>query len=150
MKKVKLILMVCCLGISLAAKAQTVIDWETIKGVEYEKNDPRDLSKTGVFNPPTFDASIKELDGQIIKIAGFFLNIPSEDAVYMLSKNPFASCFFCGEGGAETIMELHFKEEPDFEMDDLVYVTGKLKLNYTDTAHCYYILEDAEGFVLKM
>ncbi|MCK0131987.1 hypothetical protein MWU59_10800 [Flavobacteriaceae bacterium F08102] len=150
MNKVKVFLMVCCLGVSLGLRAQKVIDWETIKGVEYEKNDPRDLSKTGVFNPPTFDDSIKELDGQVIKIAGYFLSIPTEESVYILSKNPFASCFFCGEGGAETIMELHFKEDPDFKMDDLVFVTGKLKLNYTDSSHCYYILDVIDAFVLKM
>ncbi len=141
-------LFIICL--SMPISAQKVIDWEILTGVEYEKNDPRDLSKTGVFNPPTFDSTVKDLDGEIIKIAGYFLSIPTDESVYMLSKNPFASCFFCGEGGAESIMELHFPKEPKFEMDDLVYVTGILKLNATDTAHCYYILKVTDAFVLKL
>ena len=63
---------------------------------------------------------------------------------YALSEGPFASGFFCGKGGAESVMELRIKKvESWFAMDRLVLFSGTLELNADDPEHLYYILNDA-------
>ncbi|MEX0361864.1 MAG: hypothetical protein AB3N10_12860, partial [Allomuricauda sp.] len=72
-----------------------------------------------------------------------FLVLDGTQSVYLLSKNPMASCFFCGNGGPETIMELEFSEKPSFVMDDLLSVSGLLRLNADNPNQCYYRIEKA-------
>ena len=44
-----------------------------------------------------------------------------------------SQCFFCGGGGPESIAEVNFAKDPGkFQVDDLVTVRGKLKLNFDD------------------
>ena len=57
----------------------------------------------------------------------------------------YASCFFCGGGGAETVAQIKIYPVPDyFEPDQFVKVKGKLKLNNTDLNYMNLILEDSE------
>ncbi|MEM7109295.1 MAG: DUF3299 domain-containing protein, partial [Bacteroidota bacterium] len=61
------------------------------------------------------------------------------------SRYPYASCFFCGSGGPESIVELQLKpDHPKFKMDQRVTITGTLVLNYDDIYQCNYIMTDAE------
>ena len=48
-------------------------------------------------------------------------------------------------GGPETAVELQFTSEPTFMTDDLITVTGILKLNSEDVEHFNYILTKCEG-----
>ena len=88
--------------------------------------------------------SVKELEGQIVTLTGYFLNIDPKKKMYILSKGSMASCFFCGVGGPETAVELRLTSEPPFQMDDIITVTGKLKLNAEDVRHFNYILSDCK------
>jgi hypothetical protein len=55
-----------------------------------------------------------------------------------------SQCFFCGGGGPESIAEVTFKVDPGkFQVDDLITVKGKLKLNASDIEHVNFILEEA-------
>jgi hypothetical protein len=55
-----------------------------------------------------------------------------------------SQCFFCGGAGPESIVEVNFARElPKFQIDDLVTVKGKLKLNIDDMDHVNFILTDA-------
>jgi len=94
------------------------------------------------FLYPKFSDHIKSLEGKKVGITGYFLNIDPSGKLFILSKNPMASCFFCGMGGPETAMELQFKSKPDFNTDDILYVTGTLKLNLDDVQHFNYIITD--------
>lgn len=93
---------------------------------------------------PTFLPSVKALAGKQIEITGYFLNIAPEDGVYILSKTPMSSCFFCGQGEPHTVIELQFKATPQFKTDAIVTVTGTLVLNRDDVEHFIYILEDSK------
>ena len=64
----------------------------------------------------------------------------------VLSANSFANCFFCGNAGPETIMDIKMKTKfkKPLKQDDRVIFRGKLKLNATDLYYLNYILEDAE------
>lgn len=101
------------------------------------------------FMYPTFLSSVKELEGKQITIKGYFLDVVQKDKVYILSKGPMSSCFFCGEGGPETAVELHFTEKAKFKTDDIVAVTGVLKLNRDDVDHFNYILSNCKATLIK-
>jgi len=56
-----------------------------------------------------------------------------------------SQCYFCGGGGPESIVEVNFtKSQSKFQVDDLVTVKGKLKLNADDMDHINFIMTDAE------
>ena len=56
-----------------------------------------------------------------------------------------SSCFFWGQGEPDTVIELQFKNTPNFKTDAIVTVTGKLTLNKDDVEHFIFILEDSKG-----
>ncbi|SFW75666.1 hypothetical protein SAMN02927921_04016 [Sinomicrobium oceani] len=133
-----------CLLFSVAA--QEKVTWKDLADVNFTSKyfDATDE----YFLVPDFGKSVKELEGKEISITGYFLSLSPEDGIYMLSQNPMASCFFCGGGGPESVMEVKFTNTPAFKTDEVVTVTGKLKLNADDVNHCNYIVTGASGFAL--
>ncbi|MCB0847224.1 MAG: DUF3299 domain-containing protein, partial [Bacteroidetes bacterium] len=64
---------------------------------------------------------------------------------YALSANPFASCFFCGNAGPESVMDLELTSyDKVYFTDDYVTFQGKLILNDSDLNKMCYVLEEAE------
>lgn len=127
--------------------SQTLLDWEDmIQGVSYTT--PENGAELGEFLAPTYSEKMKNLIGKEVTIVGYFLVLEGEKESYMLSQNPMASCFFCGNGGPETIIELYFDKKPPFEMDDLLSIEGKLKLNTDDPDHTYYSIVQANGLTM--
>lgn len=94
---------------------------------------------------PNFPADLKVLAGKEVTIEGFYVPFAPEDGEYIiLSKYPMSQCFFCGGGGPESVLEVNFaKGLPSFQVDDLVTVKGKLKLNADNVDHVNFILTDA-------
>ncbi len=129
--------------------SQTLLDWDDmIQGVAYTI--PKGGAELGEFLTPTYSKKMIALEGKEISITGYFLVLEGVKESYMLSNNPMASCFFCGNGGPETIIELYFNSKPNFIMDDLISIKGKLKLNRDNPDHTYYIIEQANGFTIKI
>lgn len=91
---------------------------------------------------PIFDDKIKALEGKEITITGYFLPIDIDGNRIIISKLPYASCFFCGGGvGLESVAEVQFeKKQPPFDMDELLTVKGRLKLNKDEYGHLVFIL----------
>ena len=140
----KIVVLFAFLCVAQTASAQKMMDWEDmIQGVSY--TEPEGGAELGEFLAPTYSKEMKALDGQEISITGYFLILEGENESYMLSNNPMAACFFCGNGGPETIIELSFPKKPNFEMDDMVSIQGVLKLNTDDPDHTYYSIENANG-----
>ena len=94
---------------------------------------------------PSFPDDLKALAGKEITIQGFYVPFAPEDGTYIIvSKYPMSQCFFCGGGGPESVAEVNFaKSPPKFQVDDLITVKGRLKLNADDVDHVNFILEDA-------
>lgn len=140
MKKYKyniLVFFIFC-GFSLCY-AQQKVTWDDLAEVTFtEEYSP---AYEYYFLKPHFKESVKQLDGKKIAVTGYFLNIFPEENVYVLSKNPMSACFFCGVGGPETAIELHFLSKPTFKTDAIVTVTGILKINGDDVEHFNYILQ---------
>ncbi|PTB96046.1 DUF3299 domain-containing protein [Marivirga lumbricoides] len=123
--------------------SQTKINWLTLKDVSFIDKWSDEVDAYFYF--PTFGPSVKDLEGKEVVIRGYVLPIDPENNFYILSQNPFASCFFCGSAGPESIIELGLKNKKDkFDMDQVVTMKGILRLNKEDIYHCNYILDKAE------
>jgi hypothetical protein len=84
------------------------------------------------------------MEGKEVTIEGFYVPFAPEDGNYIiLSKFPQSQCFFCGGGGPESVVEVYFaKDNPKFQVDDLIKVKGKLSLNSEDYEHMPFILKE--------
>lgn len=133
--------------VSMTAVGQVDLTWEDLAKVDYtEKYFPAYDSN---FLYPEFSQEIINLEGKEVTLSGYYLDVDPNGQLLILSKNPLASCFFCGNGGPETAVEIEFEPKPDFKTDDVVLITGTLKLNKDDVEHFNYILTDCSGFRLK-
>ncbi len=129
------------------SRAQTILNWSDLsEGISWEP--PSAEMNLPGFQKATFTPVMKALEGKQVTITGYMLVLGGGQTVYLLSKNPMASCFFCGNGGPETILQISFVENTSFQMDDLITVTGLLGLNSDDPTRCYYLIERAEAFRL--
>lgn len=143
--KLFIIIMVCTTITELYGQEQ--INWKTLSDVTF--TDEYFPEEDTYFLTPTFGESLHSLNGKQISITGYFLNIDPSSGLYLVSKNPMASCFFCGMAGPETIMEVRFINKVNFKTDDIVSVQGKFTLNGDDINYCNYILENATGKLKK-
>lgn len=125
------------------ALAQKVDAWNVFAKTRFE---PKYYEKLGEYLfYPTFPSELKGLEGKEITIEGFYVPFaPEGDDYIILSKYPMSQCFFCGGGGPESVAEVTFVKDPGkFQVDDLITVKGKLKLNTEDMDHVNFILTDA-------
>jgi hypothetical protein len=129
----------------LAAYAQPKVDsWNEFAKTKFE---PKYYEKLGEYLfYPNFTAELKALEGKEITIQGFYVPFAPEDGNYIIiSKFPMSQCFFCGGGGPESVAEVNFKKDPGkFQVDDLITVKGKLKLNTDNLEHVNFILDQAD------
>jgi hypothetical protein len=110
------------------------------------KFEPKYYEKLGEYLfYPSFPADLKAMEGKEITVQGFYVPFAPEDGDYIIiSKYPMSQCFFCGGGGPESIAEVNFAKGPaKFQVDDLITVKGKLKLNADNMDHVNFILTDA-------
>ncbi len=128
---------------TLSLAQHRTIDWKLLSKVEWSEKYSKEHDET--FYYPKFAPEVLQLNGQLVQLEGFVIPVDVETGYFVLSANPFASCFFCGQAGPETILELQLKAGGKrFKTDDVVTFRGRLKLNYEDLMHCNYILEFAE------
>lgn len=126
---------------------QQKITWEDLSKVTFTDKYYAEYDDYFLF--PKFSKSVQDLEGKTVTITGYFLHIAPAEKIYMLSKGPMSSCFFCGVGGPETAIELELKTKPEFKTDNIVSVTGKFKLNDSDVDHFNYILTNCEVKLVK-
>jgi uncharacterized membrane protein len=135
--KILTTLFLCTITIGFS---QQKITWEDLAKVTFtEKYFP---SYDDLFLYPEFSNEVKSLEGKKITITGYFLSIAPKQNLYILSKGPLSSCFFCGVGGPETAVEIQFANKPSFKTDEIISVTGVLKLNKDEVEHFNYILKN--------
>lgn len=133
------------LFISKFSFSQIEISWQDLEDVEFSEVYVDEVDEYILF--PHFGLDVRELDAQEVVLSGYILALDPDKGYYVLSKGPFASCFFCGKGGPETVAELVLKSNNDkFFMDEFASIKGKLILNPDDIYRCIYIIEDAERY----
>ena len=123
--------------------SQNIITWELLKNVEFDEIWSEEFQ--AYYMVPKFSESVKEMDGKEIQIRGFIIPVDIVQDYYVLSANPYSSCFFCGQAGPESVMEIQMiKKYEGLRMDQVITYKGTLKLNVDDIYQLNYILEDAE------
>ena len=139
------LVIILLLFITTPGMSQTKITWKTLEDVRF--TDKYSEEEEAYYYYPHFGSSVKVLQGKEVFLKGYMLTIEPKEGIYVLSRNPFAACFFCGNGGPESLVELKLKPgHPKFRMDQVVTIKGRLKLNREDIYQCNYILEDAESY----
>jgi len=130
-------------AMAVAASGQGMETWNVFARTKFEPKFDEKLGEYLFY--PTFPDEVKKLEGKVITIEGFYVPFaPEGDDYIILSKFPMSQCFFCGGGGPESVAEVNFAKEPGrFQVDDLITVRGKLKLNSDDLDHINFILIDA-------
>lgn len=119
-------------------------DWELFERVKFKTKYSSEHSY--YFQYPEFDAALRAREGTDIILEGYFIPYDMQkDNSMILSRYPFAACFFCGgDSGPESVAEVIFAgKKPELELDEVVTVKGKLKLNDKPEAGMTFIVEQA-------
>lgn len=123
--------------------SQNIITWELLKDVEFDEIWSEEFQ--AYYMVPKFSNSVKEMDGKEVQIRGFIIPVDIVQDYYVLSANPYSSCFFCGQAGPESVMEIQMiKKYEGLRMDQVITFQGTLKLNIDDIYQLNYILEEAQ------
>ncbi|KXX67484.1 hypothetical protein [Flammeovirga sp. SJP92] len=115
--------------------------WKTLSHVEMKTY----MDETLGFevSEPIFGGEVEMIDGSMITISGYILPVDSEDGTSILSYMAFANCFFCGNAGPETVMELDTPKRQNL-VNKKVIVKGRLELNRDDFFSLIYRLKNTE------
>ncbi|WP_370089035.1 hypothetical protein [Ekhidna sp.] len=118
-------------GWELLSSVEIVMGYDDFMGAEVEQ--------------PKFSEQLKLREGKELTLEGFIIPLQqeSDQDYFVLSRFPYASCFFCGAAGPETVVEVYSDREFRFT-DERVRVTGVLRLNDDNPLHLFYILEKCE------
>lgn len=117
---------------------QKALAWPVLSMTSYEQ-DPL----TGLYKPNFPTVLTSQYADQEVVISGYLIPIDVEAQTYALSKNPFSSCFFCGNAGPETVIELRFRDAPGrFATDRYLPIVGTLIL-HRNPQSLFFTLKDA-------
>jgi hypothetical protein len=144
MKKTQYIFLLTVSFCLLSAASFAQVDnkiWKSLSTVSYKVEE----DESGSLYVPQFSEEAKQLEGKIVSVSGYIVPFDGmfKPQHIILSALPLSSCFFCGVGGPETVMEVFLKETIKYT-ESPVTVKGKLKLNTTDYEKLMYVLEEAE------
>lgn len=129
-----------------AVKAESAVtysdtlNWKQLAKIKYIKKPSADYPEGVMY--PVIDPVLKARQSKTIVMSGFV--IPIDEKSYALSKNVFASCFFCGQAGPETIMGIKMKNPGQkFKTDTYVTLQGTFRYNDNDVEDWIYHIENA-------
>lgn len=133
-----------CLFLSAAnLYAQESRGWEAFEGVKFESKYDEVIDDYLLL--PEFSADVLAMEGKVVELTGYYVPFDLEDGAVILSRYPYAQCFFCGNAGPESVAEVYFKQQNlKFLPDQLLSVSGTLKLNTKEADHLNFIIEQAE------
>lgn len=122
-----------------SSQAQKNLAWPVLGMTNYDQ-DPM----SGLYTPHFPSILESNFEEEEVIIAGYLIPVDIEANTYALSKNPFSTCFFCGNAGPETVIELKFKEDPGrFATDKFLPIKGILRLNRNGSG-LFFTLYNAE------
>jgi len=122
----------------MSAQMPTELLWKQLMDVKFEVDEEEDEEI------PIFSKEIQAYNFQMVTIEGFMIPVDVDGDYYVLSAFPYSSCFFCGNAGPESVVELRLaKKGQRFQMDDARKFKGMLVLSQTPNG-LIYVLEDAE------
>jgi hypothetical protein len=138
----KVALLICICMVVVSVDAQEKITWETLSEVTFSEEYSDEFGS--YVRIPNFSEKVKALNGREVIIEGYMIPVDVTEGLYVISANTFAACFFCGQAGPETVMELEFKKKTRrYNTDEFITIKGVLQLNARDVYKLNYILVNA-------
>lgn len=126
-------------SVNKAVLVSDTLTWKLLGEIKYMK---KKHASYGEVDFPIINTKLKKLDKKTIVMSGFI--VPIDNKNYALSKNVFASCFFCGKSGPETIMGIKFKgATPKLKTDTYVTIKGTFRPNENDVEDWIYNCDNA-------
>ena len=146
MKKLFYLSLVLC-GITGYAKAQGVqykglpsTTWPILYKVDFETVE----DEFGEYEKPVFSKDVKEIEGKEVYIEGYIIPFDGMTSnKFVLSALPVNACFFCGNGGPESVIQVYAKSAIRYT-EKPVELKGKIKLNPDNPDELIYSLVDAQ------
>ena len=121
-------------------QVKDTLTWKMLGVIKYLKKPHPDFEEGVMY--PIINTTLKAMKGKRVIIKGFI--IPVDTQTYALSKNVFASCFFCGQAGPETITGIKFRgSTPKLKTDQYVTLEGVFRYNDSNVDDWIYHIEDA-------
>lgn len=122
------------------------VTWKTLSDVQFKDVYVKELD--AYYWKPTFGASVLALSGKEVYITGYVIPVDYDANFYVVSKYPYANCFFCGGGGPESVVDLRFANKNRvYKTDERITFKGKMRLNSDDVYEMNYILEGATEYI---
>ena len=118
------------LVVSASVSAQSLVSWDTFAQVTFHKQYSETFGFEVNVKPPEFAPKLLAYQGKEILVKGYVIPVDVELGMYMVSANAFANCFFCGNAGPETVVEIFPSSKlPRFSTDQIVTFKGILHIN---------------------
>ncbi len=122
------------------------LTWHTLTDVTFKEVYVSDLDM--YYWKPTFGPGVKALESKEVYVTGYVIPVDYDENFYVISRYPYANCYFCGGGGPESVVDLRFSSKNrTYKTDERLTFKGKLKLNSTDIYQMNYILDGAVEYV---
>ena len=127
----------------IPALGYTQTGWDLLATTEIKKGYDDFLGEE--TEVPDFSDLLWKNNGSTITLEGYIIPLQQSGSqdYFVLSRFPYASCFFCGAAGPETVVEVYSDREFRFT-DERVRVTGKLELNEVDPLHLFFIMRNCK------
>ena len=139
MRKILTIILVCGINWGFAQKAMA---WQMLQLTTYQIIN--EGPNQGLYKP-NFPSVLEKYDGEEVMISGYIIPMDIDNNSYALSMSPFSSCFFCGNAGPNTVIELRFKEKQSkFLVDQFLMIKGIFILNENNPNALFFKITGAE------
>ncbi len=118
--------------------------WKTLSKISYKKQ--YDEMMGFEVDVPIFSKDIMALQGKEVVVQGYIIPVEEHDkqTSFVFSAFPYNMCFFCGNAGPETVMEVYTKNDVAIKFTSKpIKIKGVLQLNSGDINNLMYILNDA-------
>jgi hypothetical protein len=128
------------LQLQKSSKDIDTVTWEMMGNISFKK---KQHPEYGIVKYPVINEQLKALNKKKVVVSGYI--IPLDTDTYVLSKYVFASCFFCGGAGPETVMGIEFKDlKKRLKTDQYVVLIGTFEINDTVVEDWIYHLKNAQ------
>lgn len=127
-------------------EAPKPITWQQLEDVDFKDVYVEELD--AYYWKPTFGDQVEALRGKDVYITGYIIPVDVDEDFYVLSRFPFANCFFCGGAGPESVIDLRWPAETPrpYATDERLTFKGTFRLNADDIYQMNYILEGAAEY----
>lgn len=120
--------------------------WRTLGTVKVEKEFDPTIGMEIIR--PHFGPLIEKLNGKEVTVSGYVIPLTGKrkQSQFLFSAYPYSQCFFCGQAGPETAMEVFLQEGHSvLYQEEALLVKGTLRLrSMGDVNGLFYSLQDAK------